>query len=148
MNKLIMAFTILIMSAQAIAAELGVSHAWVRASVPGQTVASAFVTLSNPLEKPLKFKEIHSKVARTVELHSHAMVDGQMRMRKLEEFMIPANGEARFVPGENHIMLIGLEHPLQENTTVTLEMCFDELCSIITLPVISIDNEPAPEKAH
>lgn len=122
-------------------AELEVTNAWVRASLPGQTVASAFATLKNPLDKPLVLKSLHSKVATTVELHSHSMANGQMQMRKIDNFSIAARGEAVFRPGEQHIMLIGLQEPLQENTTVTVEMCFEEMCSVIKMPVVSVLNE-------
>ena len=125
------------------ARELMVTRAWVRASLPGQTVASAFVTMENPLDKPLVLKEIHSKVADAVELHTHVMVDGQLRMRKMENVILPAKGKLTFMPGENHIMLIGLANPLQENASVTIEMCFDELCSVIEMPVIGINKEEA-----
>jgi hypothetical protein len=121
--------------------DLQVSNAWVRASLPGQTTTSAFAIVKNPLDKPLKLTAIHSKVAETVELHSHSMANGQMQMRKIDNFSIPAHGEAVFSPGTQHMMLIGVKKPLQENTTVKLEMCFDELCSIIEMPVVSVLNE-------
>ena len=144
MKKNILSFVFCLVMSPAFAgddAELGISHAWVRASLPGQTVTSGFVTLSNPLDKPLELKEVRSKVAKTVELHSHKMANGQMQMRKIEHFSIPAKGEVKFSPGGNHIMLMGLEKPLKENDTVTVEMCFDELCSLIKMPVVSIMHE-------
>jgi periplasmic copper chaperone A len=132
----------LILSNMAMAEQtLQVSDAYVRASLPGQTTASAFVTLKNPLDKALVLTKIHSKVAATVELHSHQMVNGQLQMRKIENFTIAPKGEARFRPGENHIMLMGITSPLQENTTIKIKMCFDDLCSVIEMPVISVLNE-------
>lgn len=125
---------------------LEVTHAYVRASLPGQTAVSAFATFKNLSEKPLVLESIHSKSAKTVELHSHNSVNGQMQMRKIENFSIPAKGEAVFKPGDQHIMLLGVEKPLLENTTVTLEICFDELCSVIEMPVISVLNEKATKK--
>jgi copper(I)-binding protein len=120
---------------------LEVSGAYVRATLPGQTTTSAFVTLKNTTDKKLVLSDIHSKVARTIQLHSHAMVSGQMQMRKIENFSIEPKATAVFKPGEQHIMLIGVEKPLLENTTISVEMCFDDLCSIIKMPVISVLNE-------
>lgn len=154
MRSIITLFALLLMlpSVWASTIELPITKAYVRASLPGQKITTAFFTVKNPLNQPLVLTAIHSNVAETVELHSHTMVNGQMQMRKMSNFSIPAHGDAVFTPGEQHIMLLGLKQPLQENTTVKLEMCFDELCSIITLPVISVLNEgkvmPAAEHHH
>lgn len=131
----------LTLSGMAAADALQVSDAYVRASLPGQTTTSAFVTLKNPFDKPLVLTAIHAGIAEKVELHSHQRVNGQLQMRKIEHFTIAPKAEVVFRPGENHIMLMGIKTPLQENTTTKLEMCFDELCSVIEMPVISVLNE-------
>ncbi len=120
---------------------LFVDDAYVRASLPGQTTTSAFLALKNLSDKTMVLSEIHTKVAETVELHSHKRVNDQVQMRKIENFTIAAKSEAVFRPGENHIMLIGIKKPLLENTVIKLEMCFDELCSVIEMPVVSVLNE-------
>lgn len=125
--------------------QLEVSRAWVRATLPGQTVASAFAVLKNPFDQPLKMTEIHSTAAASVELHSHSMVNGQMQMRRIENFTIPAKGEAVFQPGGQHIMLMGLVKPLREGDSVDVEMCFDNICSKLQLPVVTILNEARHE---
>lgn len=143
MNKLCLLAALLVIQVSAMAGQLEVSNAWVRASVPGQSVASAFVTLGNPLGEALHLNEIRSKAAKTVELHTHKVVDGQMRMRRMENFSIPAGGKAVFRPGENHIMLIGLLAPLREGDRVSIDMCFEEFCTKVDMPVVGVMNEAA-----
>ena len=50
-------------------------------------------------------------IAKKVELHTHVHEDGIMRMREVEYFDLPAQLD----PSGDHIMLLGLKHPLQQN---------------------------------
>jgi hypothetical protein len=143
MKQIAIAVSMLLVANLLWAEGLEVSNAYVRATLPGQANASAFATIKNPLDKPITLVRIHSKSAKTVELHTHNTVNGQMQMRKMDDFTLAAKEEASFKPGAKHIMLLDLIKPLQESDKVSLEICFDELCSIIELPVISVLNETA-----
>jgi hypothetical protein len=53
-------------------------------------------------------------IAERVEIHTHRMEDGMMKMRKVDEVELPPDEEVVFAPGGNHIMLIGLSQALKE----------------------------------
>jgi copper(I)-binding protein len=125
---------------------LQIKNAYARASIPGQNASSVFLTMSNPLDQSITLMDIKTRSAKTVELHTHTLQNGQLRMRKMPGLTLAAHGSADFKPGAQHIMLIGLTEPLQENTQITLEICFDKLCSKVDVPVISVLNEHAAQK--
>ena len=49
-----------------------------------------------------------------------------MRMRKVSQIDIPANGSADLKPGSYHIMLIGLEKEMKAGTAETLTLTFSD----------------------
>ena len=57
-------------------------------------------------------------------MHTHTMKDGMMMMHQLDSIEVPAGGTLEFKPGGNHIMLIGLKHPLLEGEHFPLTLTF------------------------
>jgi hypothetical protein len=102
------------------------SNAWIRSPAPQQTVTGAFMTLSNDSETAFALTSASSSVAGVVEIHETSMSDGMMRMRKVSQIDIPANGFAELKPGSFHIMLIGLEKDMQPGSTETLTLTFSD----------------------
>jgi copper(I)-binding protein len=47
-----------------------------------------------------------------------------MRMRQVERIEVPAAGRVELKPGGLHVMLIGLERPLQEDEVVPITLRF------------------------
>ena len=123
-------------------AELEVVDGYVRGLPPGQTVTAAFMTLRNSGEEDVVLTQARSPVAETLEFHAHEHVDGMMRMRQLEELRVPAGAAITLAPGGLHLMLIGLQRPLQEGDLVTIELCSAAGdCTSPELAVISVLNE-------
>lgn len=127
---------------------LVIKDAFIRALPPGQLNTAAFMTMTNPEAKAYTLKSLYSEAAEKVELHSHTMNDGIMQMRPIDNFSIKGNAAAVFAPGGNHVMFIGLKEPLKEGGTVLLNMCFDEFCQQIELPVVSVLNEKTGHQHH
>ena len=109
------------------AAELiTVTKPWIRATAPGQTVSGAFMTLVNNSETAYALTSVSYSDANTVEIHKTSMNDGMMRMRKVNQVTIPANGTAELKPGSFHVMLIGLEKDMVAGETETLTLTFSD----------------------
>ena len=109
------------------AAELiTVTKPWIRATAPGQTISGAFMTLVNNSEIAYALTSVSFSDASTVEIHETSMNEGMMRMRKLNQVTIPANGIAELKPGSFHIMLIGLEKDMVAGETETLTLTFSD----------------------
>lgn len=98
---------------------LKVENAWVRATMPGQQVAGAFMDITSPV--PARLVKVESPVAGTVQIHSMAMKNGVMEMRELPEGLeLAANKKVALAPGGYHIMLMDLKKPLAAGETVPL----------------------------
>ncbi|MCW8926777.1 MAG: copper chaperone PCu(A)C, partial [Xanthomonadales bacterium] len=69
-----------------------VNKPWIRATAPGQTVSGAFMTLVNDSAAARALTAVGFSGAGAVEIHETSMVDGVMRMRKVSQIDIPANG--------------------------------------------------------
>lgn len=87
-----------------------VVDAWAREPAMGQTVAAAYVTLSNPGDEEVRLRGARSAIGRT-ELHETEMGDdGVMSMEeRLEGFLIPPGGELVMEPGGVHIMFVDID---------------------------------------
>ncbi len=119
------AFSLMIASAANAQAEpsLKVTEPWVRATVPGSSVAAAYMELNSA--KPLKFIKAESPAAKAVELHNMTMKDGVMEMKAVEAINVPANGQVALKPGGYHIMLINITKPVKVGDTVPLKLTFE-----------------------
>jgi copper(I)-binding protein len=103
-----------------------VDKPWIRATAPGQTVSGAFMTLINTSATDYSLDSVSFSGASAVEIHETSMVDGVMRMRKVNHVDIPANGSAELKPGSFHIMLIGLEKAMEAGTIEALTLTFSD----------------------
>ena len=104
------------------ASEVMVHDAYVRATPPAVINSAAFMTLHNHSKNPLALVKATSDVAKKVELHTHDMVDGQMRMYEVPKIELPAQSHTTLKPGGFHVMLLGLHKPLIEGQKVTLNL--------------------------
>ena len=84
------------------------------------------MTLVNNSATAYALASVSFNGASTVEIHETSMNGDMMRMRKVSQIDIPANGSAELKPGSYHIMLIGLEKELKAGTTETLTLRFSD----------------------
>ncbi|MEN8168701.1 MAG: copper chaperone PCu(A)C [Pseudomonadota bacterium] len=106
--------------------DIQIQHAYARAVPPGQPNSAAFMTLRNQGDAANAVVSASSSAAKVVELHTHTMDGGMMKMRKIEKIDIPAKGEAVLKPGGLHIMLIGLKQQLKPGMKVSLTLKFSD----------------------
>ena len=103
--------------------DLEINGAWAAATPPGARTAAVYLTLENRGE-PDVIVAASSDASSTVELHTHAHVDGMMRMEKLETVAVPGSSEVRFRPHGRHLMLIDLAAPLRAGETIRVTLRF------------------------
>jgi copper(I)-binding protein len=99
---------------------VAISHAWARATAPGQDVGAAYLELKSAID--LTLTKAESPAASSVEVHKMSMKDGVMEMRMLETLELPAGQTVKLEPGGFHLMLFDLKKPLKagENMRMTL----------------------------
>lgn len=108
--------------AQSASDDVAISGVYVRAVPPGQPNSAAFMEIKNGGGVDHALVGGSSPVAEVVELHTHTMDGGMMRMRQIDKIDLPAGQDVSLKPGGLHVMLIGLKQPLvpDENIPVTL----------------------------
>ena len=104
---------------------LVVDHPWARAT-PGQTPnGAAYMQLSIEGAEADRLLSATSPVAERVELHTHIVDDGVMRMRQVEAIEVAPGSPTILQPGGLHVMLLGLKAPLQEGESFPLTLTFE-----------------------
>lgn len=126
-------------SAMLFASNIEIKDYYVRATPPGLPNSAAFMTVVNNSDEDVSIVKASSKVSKVVELHTHDMKDGVMKMYQVPKIDIASKSQTVLKPGGLHIMLIGLHNPLKvgENVELTLELSNGETKTIIA-PIKSV----------
>ena len=93
-------------------AEVVVTGAWVRATVPNQQAND--VTLVSA----------RSDIAGTVEVHEMKMENDVMRMRAVDGLKLPANQPVELKSGGYHLMMMDLKKQLKVGTEAQITLVF------------------------
>jgi hypothetical protein len=113
---------VLIVCAQAAAAQVTVLDPWVRGTVEGQTSTGAYMTLKS--DAGARLVAVTSPVAARSSIHEMSMNGNVMRMRTLASLEISAGGTVALEEGHDHLMLEGLSNALKEGDKVQLTLTF------------------------
>jgi len=103
-------------------AQVTVTDPWIRATVPAQKTAGAFMQLRSP--KASRLVEVQSPVAGRAEIHQMDMQGQTMRMQKVDGIDLPAGQPVNLSSGGYHIMLFDLKQQLKEGEQVPLTLVF------------------------
>ena len=103
-------------------AQVTVTDAWIRATVPAQKTAGAFMQLRSP--KATRLVEVQSPVAGRAEIHQMDMQGQTMRMQKVDGIDLPAGQPVNLSSGGYHVMLFDLKQQLKEGEQVPLTLTF------------------------
>ncbi len=137
MKKWLTALIFTLITPMALAANtVDVVNPYARAVPPGQPNSAIFMMLKNNSAKEVSLIRAQSGVADAVELHTHTMDQGVMKMRQVSEIRIPGNGMTLLKPGGYHIMLIGLKQNLFEGQKVTVKLYFSNgSMAVVEMPI-------------
>ncbi len=100
--------------------KLTIGHPWAPAS-HGKT-AAVYLTFVNDGPKGDKLLGVSTPLAAHAGLHSNEKMGEMVHMHQLTAIDIPAGQTIELKPGEMHIMLEGLQHPLKEGEMVPLTL--------------------------
>ena len=92
------------------AANVGVTGAWARATVPGQQVSGAYMQIQSDADARLI--GVSSPVVARVEVHQMKMDGDVMRMREVKSVELPKGKTISLEPGGFHLMLMNLKKPI------------------------------------
>ena len=117
-----------------------ISHAWARATVPGQAVGAAYMKIYSAVDTTLT--GIESDVSRSVEVHSMRHQNGVMQMRAQKQLEVPAGQGVDLAPGCIHLMLLGLKKPLKAGESLQLKMTFVDGAGNRTIVPVRVPIRP------
>lgn len=103
-------------------AQVTVTDAWVRGTVPGQKVTGAFMRITSVTDATLV--SASSPAAKVVEIHEMAMDGGVMKMRAVDKVALPAGKSVELKPGSYHVMMMDITQPLAEGQIVRVTLTF------------------------
>jgi copper(I)-binding protein len=101
-------------------ADMSVSDAWVRATVPQQKATGAFMQLTS--QQDARLIDVRSPIAGSVELHQMEMSNNVMKMRQVDGLDLPAGQRVGLKPGGYHVMLFDLKAPVKAGDKVPLTL--------------------------
>ena len=127
---------------------LTVEAAWARASAGAARAGAAYLRIANAGAEDDRLVGVSAPVAERVELHTHSMSDGVMRMRKVHAIPVPGGKSAELKPGGHHVMLIGLRAPLKEGETFPLTLIFDKAGTITVIVAVGSIAARGPRMKH
>lgn len=123
MNKFLFGL-VLINLPLSVLADVTVTNAWVKPTVPGQPVAGAYMKLLSDSDTNLTGAS--SIVAQNVEIHEMSMKGNIMRMRQLKQLPLQVGKTVELAPGGFHLMLIGLHHQIKDGEIVPLKLTIED----------------------
>ena len=104
---------------------LSIDDVWAKSGQVGPVPSAAFMEIKNKGTAD-KLMSAHCDCAKSTEPHNVKMIDGAMKMYKVDAMDIPADGELKLKSGSYHIMLIGLTRPLVSGETIPLKLKFEK----------------------
>lgn len=104
-------------------AQVDVSNAWVRGTVPAQTASGAFMTIH--AHDAAKLVGVSSPVG-TAEIHEMKMENNVMRMRPVNALDLPKMQNVELKPGGYHVMLLDLKSQLKPGDKVPLTLKIEQ----------------------
>lgn len=147
-NKIVLFFSIIFMlmahSANLHAHEhkqakgkVAVQNAWARATFALAKTGAVYLSIDNQSKNDLKLLSVSvdTAVASEAQLHETLMQEEMMMMREAEDgFEIPSGESLEFLPGGKHIMLMGLEKPLETGEQFILSLIFENN-KVVRVPI-------------
>ena len=117
--KTVFAAALLAVFSMAAHAQVSVSDAWARGTVPAAKSSGAFLRITS--KDDARLVAVRTPIANG-ELHQMSMRDNRMSMAQVDAIDLPAGKTVELAPGGYHVMLMGLTRQLKEGETVPLTL--------------------------
>jgi protein SCO1/2 len=103
---------------------VAVSNAWVREAMPQASTNAGYMTLVNSGAGDVTLVDVESDAFGRVEIHEMGNEHGLMKMRAIDELVIPANGRVELAPGGKHLMMHEATEALTSGKQVDVTLKF------------------------
>jgi copper(I)-binding protein len=118
--------------------DLAISDAWVRATLPNQTVGGGYLTIENTGGEDDRLIAVSAPISERAEIHEMSMDNDIMTMRPVNDgIVIEAGGTVDLAPGGLHLMFPDLEDPIEEGDAIPVTLTFERAGEVtIEMPVL------------
>ena len=99
---------------------------YAKATAPNAKNSAAFMTIENKSPNDIELVKASSNISKVTEIHTHISENGMKKMVQIPSIKIPANSSVELKPGGLHIMFLGIENQLDENSKVDLNLTFSD----------------------
>jgi copper(I)-binding protein len=123
MKKYLFALLATSLLSTAALAQVTVTDPWIRATVPQQKSAGAFMQLKSAT--PARLVEVRSPLGRG-EIHGMHMDAGVMKMYPVKDIDLPAGKVVNLASGGYHVMLFNLKQQLKDGEKVPLTLVVED----------------------
>lgn len=132
------------------ASGIAVERPWTRATPAGAPNAGAFLRIVNRGKQSDRLIAVQLDGGAKTEIHETTTVEGVMRMRRMEAIEIPAGAVIELKPGGLHIMIMGLEKPIETGSAVKGVLVFEKAGRIeVDFPAAPVGaSAPAAAEGH
>ncbi|MEM6851211.1 MAG: copper chaperone PCu(A)C [Pseudomonadota bacterium] len=125
-----------------VAGDLRLDGPYVRQPMTGQKITAGYFTIENLGETDDRLIAAESPAAETVELHTHTLEDGVMKMRRIEAVEVPKGAQIQLQPGGLHLMLINTNADALASETVDIKLTFENAGDVtLSAPVRAVSSK-------
>ena len=121
-------------------AQVTASDAWVRATVPVQKSAGAFLSLQSV--QAVRLVGASSPVAGTVEMHQMEMSGQTMKMKAVDGIDLPAGQKVDLAKAGYHLMFLGLKGQLKDGDTVPVTLTLEDAAKKRDTVTVNVPVKP------
>jgi hypothetical protein len=113
------------------ASKIEVKKPWVMEVPPVSSVTAVYMVIENNGDEDDRLIGVSTDAADGAEIHTTSVDERSVvSMKKSESLNIPSSGVVELKPGGSHIMLIGLEKPLEKGGHVELDLKFEKFGAV------------------
>jgi len=123
-------FPALFMAASALQAQTEIQNLRVIAPIPGQDISAAYLVLENNSSAYVELVSVESESADRVQIHTHQMNNGMMRMVQLDSLPVAPGEKAAFERGGLHLMVFSPDAQALDSGTLGMRFTFSDGTSI------------------
>ena len=145
-NLTLLAAVTVLASQSALAANISVTDAWARATMPGQKVSAAYLQIQSDADARLV--SASSPAVPRVEVHEMKMDGDVMRMREVKAIELPKGKTVSLEPGGLHIMLMNLAKPIVAGEVIPLTLVVESGGKQQTVEVKAAARAPGDMQQH
>lgn len=120
MSKIWVALALALFASWAVAGDLQIKDAWIKAAPPGVKVMAAYMEIQNPGQAQQVLVGVTSPAFARVEMHRTVISDNMAKMEQIQDLAIPAQGSVVMQPGGLHLMLMDPIKPLNAGDKVPM----------------------------